>query len=66
MNDGINFEFFTEEELEALDKNLKKTEKIEIPEGLSAESIENLIKDVPQDEISEEPKRKKGFFGLFA
>ena len=59
MNDSINFEFFTDEELEALDKNLKKTEKIEIPEGLSAESIENLIKDVPQDEIPEEPKRKK-------
>ncbi len=59
MNDDINFEFFTDEELEALDKNLKKTEKIEIPEGLSVESIENLIKDVPQDEILEEPKRKK-------
>ena len=59
MNDSINFEFFTDEELEALDKNLKKTEKIEIPEGLSAESIEKLIKDVPQDEASEEPKRKK-------
>ncbi len=59
MNDGINFEFFTDEELEALDKNLKKTEKIEIPDGLSAKSIENLIKDVPQDEILEEPKRKK-------
>ena len=59
MNDSINFEFFTDEELEALDKNLKKTEKIEIPEGLSAESIEKLIKDVPQDEIPEEPKRKK-------
>ena len=59
MNDSINFEFFTDEELEALDKNLKKTEKIEIPEGLSTESIENLIKDVPQDEIPEEPKRKK-------
>lgn len=59
MNDSINFEFFTDEELEALDKNLKKTEKIEIPEGISAESIEKLIKDVTQDEVPEEPKRKK-------
>ena len=59
MNDSINFEFFTDEELEALNENLKKTEKIEIPEGLSAESIEKLIKDVPKDEASEEPKRKK-------
>ena len=59
MNDGINFEFFTEEELNTLNENLKKTEKIALPESLSPESIKNLIEDVPQDEISEESKRKK-------
>ena len=59
MNDGINFEFFTEEELKELNESLKKTENINLPESLSLEGIENLIKDVPQDEIPEEPKRKK-------
>ena len=33
------FEFLTDEELKALDENLKKTEKIELPESLSVESI---------------------------
>ena len=55
------FEFLTDEELKALDNNLKKTEKIELPENLSVESIENLIKDVPQDTIPIEavPKKKR-------
>ena len=54
------FEFLTDEELEKLDKSLQKAEKTELPESLSPESIENLIKDVPQDEIpATEPKRKK-------
>ena len=55
------FEFLTDEELKALDNNLKKTEKIELPESLSVESIENLIKDVPQDTIPIEtatPKKR--------
>ena len=55
------FEFLTDEELKALDENLKKTEKIELPENLSVESIENLIKDVPQDTIPIEtatPKKR--------
>ena len=57
------FEFLTDEELKALDNNLKKTEKIELPENLSVESIENLIKDVPQDttpiETATSKKRNK-------
>ena len=55
------FEFLTDEELKALDENLKKTEKIELPENLSVESIENLIKGVPQDTIPIEaaPKKKR-------
>ena len=57
------FEFLTDEELKALDNNLKKTEKIELPENLSVEGIENLIKDVPQDttpiETATSKKRNK-------
>ena len=53
------FEFLNEEELKALDESLKKAENIELPESFSAENIEKLIKDIPQDEIPEEPKRKK-------
>lgn len=55
------FEFLTDEELKALDENLKKTEKIELPENLSVESIENLIKGVPQDvfPIEAAPKKKR-------
>ena len=55
------FEFLTEEELKALDESLKKAENVELPEGLSAENIEKLIKDVPQDAIPIEtaaPKKK--------
>lgn len=61
MNDNKDFEFLTEEELKALDKNLQKTEKIELPETISPENIENLIKDVPQDAITIEtaPKKKR-------
>lgn len=60
MNDNKDFELFTEEELKNLDENLQKAENIELPESLCAESIENLIKDVPQDEIPvEETKPKK-------
>ena len=61
MNDGINFEFFTEEELKTLNENLQKAEKTELPAGLSPENIENLIKDVPQDEAPVEavPKKKR-------
>ncbi len=53
------FELLTEEELKNLDKKLQKAEKIEIPESLSAESIENLIKDVPQDVIPNETAKPK-------
>ncbi len=61
MNDNRDFELFTEEELKNLDSNLKKAENIELPESLSTESIENLIKDVPQDAIPFEtaPKKKR-------
>lgn len=55
------FEFLTEEELKALDESLKKAENVELPEGLSAENIEKLIKDVPQDAIPIEtavPKKR--------
>lgn len=61
MNDNRDFELFTEEELKELDKKLQKAEKTELPESLSPESIENLIKDVPQDEAPVEavPKKKR-------
>ena len=60
MNDNREFELITEEELKNLDDNLKKTENIELPESLSPESIENLIKDVPQNEAPVEavPEKK--------
>ena len=61
MNNNRDFELFTEDELKNLDENLQKTEKIELPESLSVESIENLIKDVPQDTIPIEtaiPKKR--------
>ena len=53
------FEFLTEEELKNLDEKLQKAENIEIPESLSAESIENLIKDVTQDAIPIETAKPK-------
>ena len=57
------FEFLTDEELKNLDENLQKSESIELPESLSVESIENLIKDVPQDttpiETATSKKRNK-------
>ena len=40
MNDNREFELFTEEELKNLDDNLKKTEKIDLPERLCPENIE--------------------------
>ncbi len=55
------FEFLTDEELKKLDENLQKTENIELPVSLSPESIENLIKDVPQDVTpieTAQPKKK--------
>ena len=59
MNDNRDFELFTEEELKDLDEKLQKAEKIELPENLSPESIENLIKDVPQDAIPIETAKPK-------
>ncbi len=63
MNDNREFELLTEKELKNLDNNLKKTENIELPESLSPESIENLIKDVQQDitpiEVAKPKKRNK-------
>lgn len=61
MNDNRDFELLTEEELRALDESLQKAEKIALPESLSSESIESLIKDVPQDEAPVEvaPKKKR-------
>ncbi len=53
------FEFLTDEELKVLDENLKKAEKTELPESLSPENIEKLIKDVPQDAISIETAKPK-------
>ena len=61
MNDNRDFELFSEEELKKLDENLQKAEKTELPESLSAENIENLIKDIPQDTIPIEtatPKKR--------
>ncbi len=59
MNNNKDFEFLTEEELKNLDESLQKTENIELPESLSAESIESLIKDVPQDVIPIETAKPK-------
>ena len=59
MNDNRDFELFTEEELKDLDEKLQKAEKIELPENLSPESIENLIKDVPQDAVPIETAKSK-------
>lgn len=56
------FEFLTDEELKKLDEKLKKTENIALPEGLSSEGIEALIKGVPQNDapVAEaKPKRNK-------
>ncbi len=59
MNDNRDFEIFTEEELKNLDESLQKAEKTELPESLSSENIENLIKDVPQDAIPIETAKPK-------
>ena len=59
MHDNREFEFLTEEELKNLDESLQKTENIELPESLSTESIEKLIKDVPQDVIPIETAKPK-------
>ncbi len=59
MNDNREFEFLTEEEIKKLDENLKKAEKVELPESLSPENIENLIKNVPQDAIPIETAKPK-------
>lgn len=59
MNDNREFELITEEELGELDEKLQKAENIEIPESLSPESIEKLIKDVPQDAIPIETAKPK-------
>ena len=62
-----DFEFLTDEELRELDKKLQKTEDIELPESLSSEGIEALIKCVPQDvapavEIKPPKNRRKIIF----
>ncbi len=59
MNDNRDFELFTEEEIKNLDERLQKAEKTELPECLSPENIENLIKDVPQDAIPIETAKPK-------
>lgn len=63
MNDNREFELLTDEELKALDDNLKKAENIDLPESISPENIEKLIKDVPQDitpiEIAKPKKRNR-------
>lgn len=59
MNNNKDFEFLTEEELKALDEKLQEAENIELPESLSAENIEKLIKDVPQDVIPIETAKPK-------
>ena len=59
MNNNREFELFTEEELKELDKKLQKTEKTELPESLSPENIEKLIKNVPQDTIPIEAAKPK-------
>lgn len=59
MNDNREFELLTEEELKKLNENLQKAEKTELPESLSPENIENLIKDVPQDAIPIEAAKPK-------
>ena len=46
MNDSINFEFFTDEELEALDKNLKKTDLKQLS-GISSNILAKLGKNEP-------------------
>jgi hypothetical protein len=46
MND-FEKEVFTEEELSSLNEKLKKHENIELPEGLSADKIEEKVKNDP-------------------
>jgi len=59
MHDNREFEFLTEEEIKNLDAKLQKAENIELPESLSAECIENLIKDIPQEVIPIETAKPK-------
>lgn len=54
-------EVFSKEELAELNNTLKENEKTELPESLSAEKIEEKLKNIAQDEaeINEvEPKKK--------
>lgn len=61
MNENKDFEFLSEEELKKLDKGLKDFEKIELPEGLSPEKIQEKIDAVPQltAKAEEKPKKKR-------
>ncbi len=61
MNEKNNFEFLSQEELKNLDNNLKSIEKIELPESLSPENIEQKLKEIPQHNIialNDKPKKK--------
>lgn len=57
MND-FEKEVFTEEELSSLNEKLKKHENIELPEGLSADKIEEKVKNDPLTK-SNSPEAKK-------
>ncbi len=61
MNENKDFELLTEEEIKALDEKLQKSENTELPESLSPQNIENLIKDVPQEIVpveTEKPRKR--------
>ncbi len=71
MNNELNKEVFSEEELSTLNEKLQKQENIILPESLSAENVEELLNN-PEliNKKTEKPKKSKkkwiGFVALAA
>ena len=71
MDERLNDEIFTTEELESANKRLKNTESIILPEGLSpeviAQKLDNVDVWVPQPKAGETKKSmKKKISGMMA
>lgn len=68
MDNDFNKEIFTEEELNGLNVKLKEKENIQLPENLSAESMEAMLLN-PQpkpEKVKKAKKSRKGIAGFVA
>ena len=59
MDKNKDFDFLSTEDLNKINEKLQKSEKITLPESLSTENIELLIKEVKQADYKEEIKKEK-------